>query len=113
MKMVSFDGETLKFRSMMQYLYKQHLGKHRERHQRNVELLIEISNTKFKDFVLQGGGNTQDGLEEISMSFESSFHTNKTAGSMKNRLIKKLFEISTLFSLKKDKDKTQAIKDKA
>lgn len=58
LKMVSFDGQTLKFKSMMNYLYKQHLGKHRERHQRNMDLLIEISNTKFKDFVLQGGGNT-------------------------------------------------------
>jgi hypothetical protein len=81
-----------------------------------MDLLVEISNTKFKDFVLQGGGNTQDGLQDIniSLSFDASIHVSKTAGSMKNRLIKKLFEISTLFSLKSDKaNKIQAIKDKA
>ena len=116
LKMVSFDGQTLKFKNMMSYIYKQHNGKHRDRHQRNMDLLVEISNTKFKDFVLQGGGNTQDGIQDIniSLSFDSSIHVSKTAGSMKNRLIKKLFEISTLFSLKNDKqNKIQAIKEKA
>lgn len=56
LKYVSYDGDGDRFESMLMFIFKQQQGKSKEKHKRDVELLREIADTKFKDLVQQAGG---------------------------------------------------------